>query len=258
MLDLKNRLFVSSFSNEGVSVAKEFGIGLEINHTCISESLDIENRENLITEIKRDLQEVGLEHSIMHGPFTEIHPAAIDYRVRDLGRERLEEAFEVAKELKVNKMVVHTGWIPFIYFKSYQEEKGAEFWTSFMEDKPSDFTICVENVLEDEPYTLLNMMKRINDPRIKLCLDIGHANAARDKFIFIEEWIETLGPYIGHFHLHNNFGDGDNHLPLMEGSMNMDSIFMAIEKNCKSDVTFTIESRDAKASLLWLKEQNYF
>ena len=63
---------------------------------------------------------------------------------------------------------------------------------------------------------------------------------------------------LGHFHLHNNFGDGDNHLPLSEGSMNMDSIFMAIEKNCGSDVTFTIESRDAKSSLIWLKEHNYF
>ena len=86
-----------------------------------------------------------------------------------------------------------------------------------MEDKPEDFIVCVENVLEDEPYMLLDMMKQISDPRVKLCLDIGHAHAMTSADIPAEKWIQVLGPHIAHFHLHNNDGSGDSHRPLARG-----------------------------------------
>lgn len=50
-----------------------------------------------------------------------------------------------------------------------------------MASKPADFRLYIENVLEDEPFMLTNMMKKISDPRIGLCLDTGHANAMTDK-----------------------------------------------------------------------------
>ena len=100
-------------------MAGEYGLGLEFNQTCISEALDKENREALLAEM-RALK--GRDY-ILHGPFTEIYPAAIDRRAREMARERLEEAFEVCKALGVKRMVVHNGWLPFIYFKEWQAEK---------------------------------------------------------------------------------------------------------------------------------------
>lgn len=257
---MKNRLFIATFSEDALNVAKDFGVGLEINHTCISEELDPSNRRNLLAQIRKDIAAAGVSDSsglFLHGPFTEIHPAAIDYRARQMAMERLNEAYEVAAALGINRMVVHTGWIPFIYFKSWQAEKGAEFWQKFMSDKPSDFHIYVENVLDDEPYMLLDMMKRIDNPSIKLCLDTGHANATTSPELPVEKWIEVLGSHIGHFHLHNNDGTGDSHNAFDCGSMDMNSIFSAIDAFCDADVTLTIEARDARSCLEWLKRSDY-
>lgn len=257
---MKNRLFIATFSEDALNVAKDFGLGLEINHTCISEELDPSNRRNLLAQIRKDIAAAGISHPsrlFLHGPFTEIHPAAIDYRARQMGIERLNEAYEVAAALGINRMIVHTGWIPFIYFKSWQAEKGAEFWQKFMSDKPSDFHIYVENVLDDEPYMLLDMIKRIDNPSIKLCLDIGHANATTPSELPVEKWIEVLGSHIGHFHLHNNDGTGDSHNAFDCGNMDMNSIFSAIGAFCDADVTLTIEARDARACLEWLKRSDY-
>lgn len=257
---MKNKLFIATFSEDALKAAKDFGVGLEINHTCISEDLDPSNRRNLLAQIRNDIASASISDPsglFLHGPFTEIHPAAIDYRARQLGMERLNEAYEAAAALGINHMVVHTGWLPFIYFKGWQAEKGAEFWQEFMKDKSSNFHIYVENVLEDEPYMLLEMMKQIDNPHIKLCLDIGHANATTSPELPVEKWIEVLGPHIGHFHLHNNDGTGDSHSAFDCGSMNMDSIFSAIDTFCDADVTLTIEARDARACLYWLEKNNY-
>ncbi len=257
---MKNKLFIATFSEDALNVAKDFGVGLEINHTCISEDLDPSNRRNLLAQIRSDIAAAEVPDTsglFLHGPFTEIHPAAIDYRARQLGMERLNEAYEAAAALGVNRMVVHTGWLPFIYFKGWQEEKGAEFWQNFMRDKSSDFRIYVENVLEDEPYMMLDMMKQIDNPAIKLCLDIGHANATTPPKLPVEKWIEVLGPHIGHFHLHNNDGTGDSHSAFDRGSMDMAHVLSTINEFCAPETTLTIEARDARACLEWLRSGGY-
>ncbi|MBQ4650424.1 MAG: sugar phosphate isomerase/epimerase [Firmicutes bacterium] len=254
-MDFRKRLYAATFSDNYTEAIRDFGCGMEINHTCISELLD--DVPGLITNITADIEKTGADRLILHGPFTEIHPAAIDYRARDLGMVRLNEAYKVCEYFAIKKMVVHTGWMPFIYFKSWQAEKGASFWQKFMADKPGDFTICVENVLEDEPYMMLDMMKQISDPRIKVCLDIGHAHAMTSADIPVKKWIEVLGPYISHFHLHNNNGSGDDHRPFDEGTMDMVNILKTIDNYCPEDATLTIEARQCLPCLQWLTEKEY-
>ncbi len=257
---MKEKLFIATFSKDAISLARDFGVGLEINHTCISQVLDEENREKLLEGIRNDTNLANINdpsHLFLHGPFTEIHPSAIDHRAREFAMRRLNEAYEVASALGINRMVVHTGWIPFIYFKEWYAKKGAEFWENFMKDKPDCFSIYIENVLEDEPYMLLNLMKNIENPGIKLCLDIGHANATTSAEIPVEKWIEVLAPYIGHFHLHNNDGTGDSHSAFEDGNMDMKKILEQISELCAPETTFTIEAREAGACLEWLARGGY-
>lgn len=257
MLNIKDRLYIATFQINALEVAVKYGVGIEFNHTCISQALDSENRSGLLSKMKSDLAAAGAPRATLHGPFTEIHPAAIDYRFRDLAKQRLNQAFEICSALSVKNMIVHSGWVPFIYFKEWQAERGAEFWQDFMADKPEDFNIYVENVMEDEPYMMADFMSHVTDSRIRLCLDIGHANAATSKDISIETWIKVLGPYIGHFHLHNNDGTGDAHGDFEAGTMNMVSVFNAIEKYCSPDVTFTIEARQCGKCMEWLQNHRY-
>lgn len=263
MLNIKDRLYIATFQINALEVAARYGVGIEFNQTCISKDLDAENRSRLLQEMTACLtaagaaKGAGAARATLHGPFTEIHPAAIDYRFRDLAKQRLNQAFEICKSLSVNRMIVHSGWVPFIYFKEWQAKRGAEFWQDFMADKPENFYIYVENVMEDEPYMMADFMSNVTDSRIRLCLDIGHANASTSKDIPVERWIETLGPHIGHFHLHNNDGTGDAHGDFESGSMDMVSIFNTIEKYCGADVTFTIEARKCAECMEWLKLHRY-
>lgn len=257
MSNIRSRLYVSTFSENSIENIKDYGIGMEINHTCISEMLDDEKREKLISEIREDIKKSEAEKLIMHGPFTEIHPAAIDYKVRNLGMKRLNEAYEVAKELGVKKMIVHTGWLPFIYFKEYQAEKAMEFFEEFMRDKPKDFEIAIENVLEDEPFMIKDMMEKIRDKRIKLCLDIGHAYSMTDKEYSVEDWIRELSPWISHMHLHNNDGKSDSHSAFDEGKMDMEEVFDLIERYVDDEATLTIEAHNSAKCLDWLLENRY-
>lgn len=254
---MREKLFIATFSYGAIEEIKTNQLHIEINHTCISEDLNEENRETLLTAIRRDIKDSGADRIIVHGPFTEIFPAGIDARARAFARTRLEEGWQVCHAIGAEAMVVHTGYVPFMYFKEWQAEKSAVFWQDFMKDKPASFRLYIENVLEDEPYMMVDMMKQISDPRIRLCLDVGHSAAAGRGVIPITEWIRAFGPYMGHLHLHNNFEDRDSHGAFDDGLMDFHEIFKAIDAYCDPRVTYTIESRDCAASIRWLKAAGY-
>ena len=44
----------------------------------------------------------------------------------------------------------------------------------------------------------------------------------------IIDWIRIQGPYIDHFHLHNNDGNKDMHNPVTEGTMDMEAVLAAV------------------------------
>ena len=258
MGNIRDRLYVATFCDRYIEAIRDFGVGMEINHTCISENLDEDGdkREKLIRDISSDIEESGAQRIILHGPFTEIIPAAIDPLMRDMGMKRLKQGYDVAKHFGIRKMVVHNGWLPYMYFKSYQAEKGAEFWQKFMENKGREFILAVENFLEDEPLMIRDMMERIEDPRIRLCLDVGHANCMSSPRYGVEDWIRELGPYITHFHLHNNDGRSDTHNGFTDGTLDMEEVIGCAESCCPGDVTYTIEAHPAYECLELLAEKN--
>ena len=77
-------------------------------------------------------------------------------------------------------MVVHTGYEPLMYFKEWHLQRSVEFWRTYMEDK-GDFQIYIENVFDDEPLMMKNLIDALDDPRIKVCMDVGHANGTARK-----------------------------------------------------------------------------
>lgn len=252
---MENRIYIATFSENAIEVIRENNVNIELNHTCISENLDKDKICHTIDDIRQDIEKSGAENYIVHGPFTEICPGSIDHRAVDLGLARLEEAYQVCKKIDADRMVAHTGYMPLIYYKEWHKMKSLEFWHRFMADKPGNFRLYIENVFEDEPYMLKELIEEIGDHRISICLDIGHANVMTDEKNSVDEWIKILGRYIGHFHLHNNYGDKDIHNPLTEGDMDMESILAAIARYCKPEVTLTVESKSCAESAAWLKNR---
>lgn len=256
---LRHKIHIATYSKDALEVAKEFDLGIELNHVCISEYLDEDKLPQTIEWIKNDTKAAGLsfpyesgERLILHGPFTEIVPGAIDHRAVDLGLERLEEAYQLCKQIGLNQMVVHSGYFPPMYYKSWHHDKSMIFWDRFLKDK-DDFTVIVENSFEDEPYMMAKLYDAFARPNLKLCLDTGHANACSIPDLTIKDWISHLGDRVAHYHIHNNDGTKDTHSPLPDGSLDMRQVLLDIEESNKSDYTLTLESQDCRKCVNWLK-----
>lgn len=247
----KDKIYIATFSEGAEEAAERYGFGLELDHLCISENLNEENREKITEEMTKA---AAGRSAIVHGPFTELIPCAIDERARNLAMERHMESIGICRELGVKKLILHSGWIPSMYFPSWQVERSVEYWKKLIAKACAapgeDFTICVENVFEPEPDTLIEIIDGVGDPRLKICLDVGHANAVKTTGT-VEEWIEKMGERIGHFHLHNNDGGSDSHGELTDGALDMERILRLAEKRCP-DATYTIESRKCGKSAAWL------
>ena len=253
---MKN-LYIATIGEDFAHWVKKTQSGLELDQFCSAENLDGAQYDKCCQEIRRIFEDckVSTEHAVLHAPFNELHPAAIDPLAKDLARRRMEQAYTACRDLGISKMVVHSGYVPHIYFKSWHREQSVKFWTEFMADKPADFQLCIENVLEDEPQMMADMLEDIDQPNISICLDIGHAHCIGD--VPVSQWIRVLSPYINHFHLHNNDGSYDWHAPFDEGTMDICALLQQARELCRPDTTYTVEVIRCGKAIEWLEEQEY-
>ena len=56
-------------------------------------------------------------------------------------------------------------------------EQSVVFWREFLREIPAGITIALENVMEPGPEMLVEIVRQVEDPRLGLCLDVGHANS---------------------------------------------------------------------------------
>lgn len=254
---MKDRIYIATFSDGAIEAAAKYGFGLEINHTCVSDNMNEECRQDTVEWIKRDLKAAKAENGkyLIHGPFTELSPSSIDSRAVQLTWDRLMDSVEFCKIFNSKKLVVHTGFFPFLYYPVWHKEKSIEFWSKFSDAVPKDLTVCIENVFEEDPIIFREIIDEVGKENIRVCLDVGHVNAMASTDWPAERWIEYLGERISHFHLHNNVGGKkDLHGHVYEGSMDMNKILDSIMTYCGDDVTLTIESQKAMESAKWLSE----
>jgi len=246
----RTNIYVSTIAADAEEVIKKYGFGIELGQFCTAAAMEDEAIRKSTADL---LASLDSPRAVLHAPFNELFPAAIDPQAVMLAEERYRQAYDTAASFGIDRMVVHSGYMPFVYFKEWHIEKSIKFWNRYMADKPGNFQLYIENVLEDEPRMMADMMKEIKDERIHICLDIGHAACMSD--VPVEEWISVLSPYIGHLHMHNNNGSYDDHAPIDKGKIDIAKTISAIKNCCSPDVTFTLESMDSTASALWLEHR---
>ncbi len=106
-----------------------------------------------------------------------------------------------------------------------------------------DVTICAEN----QPFTAIAMstvkevkklIREINHPKFKACLDTGHANVFHDN---IAEDVRLLGDDLATLHVHDNKGNWDQHLIPYMGNIKWEE-FLAALKEIGYKGAFTLET----------------
>lgn len=243
----KEQLLISTTASDADAVARQYGLGIEIAEYCTAWNMDEKFAETDAT-VRCKIE--GISNRALHAPFNELFPCAIDPKARELAASRYRQAIALAKQYGAAKVIIHGGYNPWIYYPVWYTEQSILFWKDFLKDDPG-LEIVLENVLETEASMLLDIIKGVNDPRLKMCLDVGHVNAYSK--IAVMDWLEACAPYISHFHIHNNDGSWDTHSSLKNGSIPMRELLNRAETLCP-DATFALELMGAESSVRWLLE----
>ena len=244
----RSRVCLSTIDPEAHRVAMKYHLNLEIAEYCTAWNLEARFSETHSALIRKL---AGLSAPVLHGPFNELFPCAIDPRAKELARLRYRQALEMAGRYGANRVVLHGGFVPRVYHDVWFVEQSVNFWREIIQTVPENVTICLENVLEYQPELLLEIVRQVDDSRLGLCLDVGHANVYST--ISVMQWLERCAPYLRHFHIHNNTGEADTHQGLPEGTIPMGDLLERVEALCPR-ATCTLELPESEPSVGWLLE----
>ena len=252
MTAFRDRLYLSTTAEDALELAREHGLGLEIAEYCTASNMDDAFPD---TDRRVCAAMKGIRRFIFHAPYNELCPAAIDPRARSLALDRYRQAGELAAAYGIGTMVVHSGFIPLVYHPDWFIPRSVAFWRELLTQLPREISLCLENVMEPGPDMLLQIVREVDDPRFRLCLDVGHANT-RVSSVPVRDWIPENAPFLSHVHLHNNDGDMDLHRCLGDGVLDMEEILELLDRFCP-EATCTIENMTAADSVRWLGEHGY-
>ena len=247
----REQLYISSIASDCCTAARQNHVGIELAQYCTAARLDGAPADEWETPVDECL--LSAERFIFHGPFNELTPAAIDPLVLDVTKKRYRQAVARAQELNINKIVLHAGYQPLVYYPEWFISRSQDFWRAFIQEIPDGMTVCLENVMEPEPSYLTKIVRAVGDPRLKICLDLGHANTCASE-IAPEDWLRACAPYLSHVHLHNNNGDRDLHAALFDGTLDIAALLRQLHAQAPA-ATCTLELMQAGPSLAWLREQ---
>lgn len=224
-----------------IEVCKEKGFGIEMQSFYDPNLIDSKEFESLISEHCEVFKDFSNGKSL-HAPFWDLNLGSKNKMIKDITMKIFQDAYKVAKKLGCSEMIVHNGFVPNTSFYDGWVRNATAFWKEFFADKDDSITIMLENQCEEDCELLRMEIDAVNDPRLKVCLDIGHANANSN--MSLDDWIECLGDRIGYLHLHNNYGKkrgqpsylNDAHLGLDDGNINIPEVLALLEKNCPNAI----------------------
>lgn len=208
---------------------EKLDIGVELQDFTWPDALDSGWEENII-KYKKTLE--GFSNTLsLHGPFLDLKPISPDKTIREASYNRYFTTLTIGKELDVDYIVFHSQINPWLNEPRMMEinnNLNREFWRDILKEIDGfNGTIIIENIFENDPILLKELIDIINLPNIKVCLDIGHAKLRTNKDL--ENWVKVLKDHIEYIHLHWNNALYDQHST--PSDKNMKYIKNLLEKN---------------------------
>ena len=153
MLKQEN-LYLSTIAPDAAGTARKWGVNLEIAEFCTAWNMD-DRFSEVDREVRGKIKGVG--SLLLHAPFNELFPCAIDPKARELAAARFRQAIALAKNYGARKVILHGGYNPWIYYPAWYVEQSILFWKDFLLDDPG-VELVLENVLETDPTWLLDIV----------------------------------------------------------------------------------------------------
>jgi sugar phosphate isomerase/epimerase len=192
-----------------------------------------------------------------HAPFMDLRPGALDDKIRQASIDRIKQVFDLIPYFYPRRIVCHPSYDSRYYVSCDEKwlEASAKTWLTLISlIRDTKTVIALENVYEREPSILRRLFELLNSDNICFCFDTGHFNAfARTP---LKLWLDELGKYLGHLHLHDNHGKADEHLPVGNGNFPFAEFFQIL-RDIKAQPLMTLEAHaqaDLWQSLANIKE----
>jgi sugar phosphate isomerase/epimerase len=211
-----------------------------------------------IRDIRGQIQSALETHSmklVCHLP-TFVSIADLTESIRSASLDEMLNSLEVAAQLNALKVVLHPGHIGGlgIFVKDMALTYGMDSLEVIIAKADQlGLCVCLENMFPRfqtffAPRHFNEILKHF--PDLKLTLDTGHANIDNSDANRVLDFIGKFGHRIGHFHLSDNLGRRDDHLPLGKGTIDFDKIARALNESGYDDtITLEIFSEDRRQLL---------
>jgi len=196
----------------------------------------------------------GMKGISMHGVVNDMAYTSGDSLIIDVVTTRFIQSVQAASLHGINQLIFHSSYRTYHAVKKplvdWYVKTSINFWKDFESNIPDGMTVLLENFEDEDPEQMAEILQGINSPKIRCCLDVGHA------FVYspvpLDKWIRVLGKYIGHVHINDNDGNRDLHLPLGQGIIPLATTINDILNHVDRKVSFTLEC-DIRSSVDWLK-----
>lgn len=190
------------------------GVGVEVffGNNIID---DVDAHE--VIELGKTLKERTIPCTV-HAPFMDLSPGGFDKKILSVTRDRLKKAVQLARHLGALSVVCHPGYDKWRFDGDQQLwfDSSIETWTEVLREADKAVPVMLENIFEEEPATFIMLFDYFREKDLWFCFDTGHFNLFSK--LPVEEWILPLGDRLRQFHLHDNHGRSDEHLPVGTGT----------------------------------------
>ncbi len=174
---------------------------------------------NLLSKVSTDLQKRAVRPRV-HAPFFDLNPGALDPLIREVTFKRLTQTLEFAAQLNANLLVLHPGVDKWRYPNLDQVwlENALSFFPAIIaQAKHADCLLAMENIYEESPLNLVQLVNRLDSPWFGHCFDAGHWHLFGRRPM--AQWLDAISSKLFHLHLHDNHGRADEHLPVGAGTI---------------------------------------
>jgi sugar phosphate isomerase/epimerase len=114
----------------------------------------------------------------------------------------------------------------------------------------------LENVFDSGPELIAQVIDSIADPRVDICLDLGHVNCFTKGDCVA--WIKYLNARIGYVHMHDNNGLKDEHLGIGRGTIPFAQVCEALNGHAPDAVwALECEIDHMTDSVDWLRKYGF-
>jgi len=196
-------------------------------------------------ETAKIIAEAGLKVTF-HAPFMDLRPGALDDKIRQTSLDRIKEVLDLAPNFHPLKIVCHPAFDDRYYVDcdDLWLESSIKTWTELIAlAKDAKTIIALENVYEKDPHILRRLFDALSSFSICFCLDTGHFNVF--SYSPLNIWLQELGKYLGHLHLHDNRGKTDEHLPVGCGTFPFSELFETLRAiGVKPTITLEAHGED--------------